>query len=119
MRLADVRIEVIENIVVGRLDGELDMSNAEEVAAAIHDRMTNDALGLVVDLTGLSYIDSAGINVLFSLRENLTKRGQRMRLVVPPGSVVSDTLEIAGVSRAIGVVDSMEKGLAEIADRGH
>ncbi|GII76996.1 anti-anti-sigma factor [Sphaerisporangium rufum] len=47
-------------LIVG---GEIDMSNAGEFAAALSG--TGDGTVLVVDLTDVGYIDSAGLTVLF------------------------------------------------------
>jgi stage II sporulation protein AA (anti-sigma F factor antagonist) len=126
MRLADLRIELVDRIVVARLDGELDMSNAAELGSVISDRVTNDALGLVLDLTKVDYIDSAGIRALFEIRGRLRNRGQEIRLVVAPGAVVAEALRIVDLARAIGILESDAAALESIAaaaphreERGH
>ncbi|AYG78066.1 hypothetical protein DWB77_00173 [Streptomyces hundungensis] len=47
--------------------GEIDMSNAGELAAAL----TGTAAPLVLDLSGVEYLDSAGLSVLFPHAERL------------------------------------------------
>jgi anti-anti-sigma factor len=111
MQLADVRYDLRGRVIVAHVAGEVDVSNADELRAALVRRMTNDARGLLLDLTDLRYIDSAGINFVYELRGRLKDRGQELRLVVPAGSPASDTLHLANVSRAVGVVETTDAGL--------
>ena len=69
--LADVRFEAVDSVVVARLEGEIDMSNAGELGTAITGRVPADAVAVVLDLGGVDYLDSAGIHVVFQLRERL------------------------------------------------
>jgi anti-anti-sigma factor len=118
MRLADLRFDLRGRVVVARLDGELDMSNADELGAALAQRMPNEAQGLVLDLSRLSYMDSAGIQLVYELLERLKDRGQQMRLVVPRGCPVSHALHLANVPRTVGVVESPEAGFASMGFSG-
>ncbi|HEY0364547.1 MAG TPA: STAS domain-containing protein, partial [Solirubrobacteraceae bacterium] len=72
--LADVTFETLEGVVVARVEGEVDMSNASELGAAITASVPSEARGLVLDLGAVGYVDSAGIHVFFELRERLTRR---------------------------------------------
>ena len=114
MRLANLKTDVVDGFVVARLDGELDMSNAAEVSRAIARVVTNDVLGLVLDLTQSEFIDSAGIRTLFELRTQLKNRGQEMRLVVPAGAAITEALRIVGIPRSIGVSETAEEALETI-----
>jgi anti-sigma B factor antagonist len=110
--LADLRFETIDNVVVARLQGEVDMSNADDLGAAITARVSTDALGLVLDLAAVDYLDSAGIHVLFDLRERLTRRGQQIRLVLGPDSPIATALEYAGVQRTLGADPTIGEAIA-------
>jgi anti-anti-sigma factor len=59
--------------------------------------MSSQADGMVLDLTEVDYLDSAGIQLIYHLREGLRARGQALSLVIPPGSAVDDALRLAGV----------------------
>jgi anti-anti-sigma factor len=114
MRLGDVTFERRDNVVVAHLAGEVDMSNAEEIGSAVLAATPNDALGVVVNLSDVQYLDSAGIYVVFGMRSRLRARGQVLRLVVPPGSPVDDALRLAGVQRHVDVVETVEQGLQAV-----
>ncbi|MBP2479329.1 anti-anti-sigma factor [Crossiella equi] len=70
--------------------GEIDMSNADQLATAL-DALAGAAL---VDLTAVGYLDSAGLNVLFA-------RADRLELVVPP--LLAPVVEISGLAQVATV----------------
>lgn len=115
MRLADVRITPRGNVIVVQVTGEIDLSNTADLRTAITDATPNDALGVVLDLSELDYVDSAGIHLLYRLGESLRNRGQTLRLVIPPRSPAADALRLAGVTRHVDVVAQVEDGLRAVA----
>jgi anti-anti-sigma factor len=114
--LADVNFETLDGVVVARLEGEVDMSNASELGAAITARVPSDARGLVLDLGGVGYVDSAGIHVFFELRERLTRRGQGIRVALAADSPVATALEYAGVQRTLGAATTVREAIEGLAD---
>jgi anti-anti-sigma factor len=114
MRLGDVTFERQEDVLVARLTGEIDMSNAEGIGAAVLEATPNDAIGVILDLTGVQYLDSAGIYVVFGMRSRLRARGQSLRLAIPDGSPVDDALRLAGVQSHVDVVATVEDGIREL-----
>ncbi len=114
MNLADLRIPKHDGVVVVRITGEIDLSNAGELRSAIIEATPNDALGLVLDLTSADYIDSAGIHLLYRLGDNLRARGQTLRVVIPPTSPASDTLRLAGVKSHVDVGAELDEGLRAV-----
>jgi anti-sigma B factor antagonist len=118
MRIADVQFTTRDDAVIARLIGEIDLSNAGELRRAITDATPNDALGVVLDLTDVDYIDSTGIHLLYRLGDSLRARGQALRLVIPRDSPVDDTLRLAGIKRHVDVVEEVEQGLRALAASG-
>jgi anti-anti-sigma factor len=116
--IADLHTTVTDGVLVARVEGEIDLSNADKIRAALMQEMSNALLGLVFDLTEVEYLDSAGIRVIYSLNEDLGTRGQQMRLVVPDGSVISTVLELVDISSKVGTVRNPESALAELSDGG-
>ena len=110
----DVNVEASEGVVVAQLEGEIDMANVDVVSGALLRATNNEALGLVVDLSETRYLDSAGINVLFQLRERLRVRGQGLRLVVAPGSPVYDALRYAKVLSTLDLNESVADAVAAL-----
>ena|SRR5947209_6818045 len=109
MTLGDVQFSRHGDALVGRIRGELDMSNAEGIGRAVTDTMAPDTAGVVLDLSEVEYLDSAGIYVLFGLRETLRARGLTLTLVVPETSPVNDALRLAGVKHHTEVALTLEE----------
>jgi anti-anti-sigma factor len=117
MRLADVNFSTIDGVLVAHLFGEIDISNAGELAAAVSDRTPNDAVGVVLDLSDVDYLDSGGIHMLYRLRESLRARGQSLAIVVPAASPVIDAMRLAGIERHLELAETFEEGLGKVAPR--
>lgn len=103
MTLAELRISSDAGIVIAQAGGEIDMSNAGSVREATWRAMPIDALGLILDLTDTEYLDSAGIHLIFGLRESLRDRGQSLWLVIPADSMIHDAMRLAGVGEHLTV----------------
>jgi anti-anti-sigma factor len=112
--LADLDLETVDQVVVARLDGEIDMSNASELGTTISRQVPNDAMALVVELSDIDYLDSAGIQVLYELHERLDTRGQQLRLVVPDGAAITEALRLAGVQSVITTVPTLDAALQSL-----
>jgi anti-anti-sigma factor len=110
---ADVAVERHGGSVVGRLTGEVDMTNAGLVRDRLLDAVPNDVLALVVDLGGCRYLDSAGIEVIFDLSRRLRRRRQELRLVVPESSPLGRVLELTEVDSVAPVHPSLESALGQ------
>lgn len=117
MSLADLEVSNDHRIVTATVKGEIDMSNARELSSAITSATPNDALGVALDLTSVAYLDSAGIHLLYGLRDSLRSRGQALRLVIPWDSPVNDALRLAGVEGQIGVAATREDALRALRQR--
>lgn len=99
--------------VVARLSGEVDMSNATYVRDQLLRSMSNDALALVLDISGCRYLDSAAIEVLFDMSRRLARRRQELRIVMPPESPLRRVIELTEVHTAAHVHESLETALSE------
>ena len=115
MSLADFHVSRRDGVIIITIVGEIDMSNANELRNAIIEATPNKALGVVLDLTGCDYIDSAGIHLLYRLGDGLRARGQTLRVVIPSGSPASDALRLAGVKRHVDVVAELDEGVRAVA----
>ena len=114
--LAEVTFESLEGVVVARLEGEVDMSNAAALTAAITANVPRDARGLVLDVAAVEYLDSAGIHVLFELRDRLTRRGQELRLALAADSPTATALEYAGAQHTLGAADTVRGAIADLVN---
>jgi anti-anti-sigma factor len=103
-----------DDVVVGVVSGEVDLSNAAGLERGIADAVPNSAKGLVLDLSGLSYIDSSGIRLLLSLAGSLRWRGQELVIAAPEGSPCRRVLTLAGIGDAVPLEETEEAALARL-----
>jgi anti-sigma B factor antagonist len=87
---------------------EIDMANAEPLQGDTLDGVRNTDNGVVVDLTAVTYIDSAGIRSLLAIKRLLAERQQRFLVVVPAGSLLNRVLTISGVPAIVPLYPSLE-----------
>lgn len=111
MPLADVRFEREDGIVIAVLTGEVDMSNATSVRLLISESVTPDDDALVIDLSELSFMDSAGLHSVVELGTVLGERRQHLLLCVPPGSPIERAIEIIGLPGAVSVHSSRDEAI--------
>ncbi len=112
MLIARVRSEVVGNVAVGVVEGEVDSSNVPEVGDQLRRLLTNRSMALVVDLSHTTYLDSAGINLLFELGDELRARQQQLRLVVAPGSPIARPIAITGLDKVVPAFETRAAALA-------
>ena len=87
MTILEVDTEEREGLVRVSLRGELDLSTVEKVEEElrrIEDRA--DKL-LVLDLTGLTFLDSTGLRLMVTADQRARKAGRRLALVRGPETV--------------------------------
>ena len=90
-------------VPVAAIDGEIDASNAADIGIRLRSLLTNRSEALIVDLVATTYIDSAGINLLFELAAELRQRQQQLHLVVAEPSPIARVIGITGLVKAVPV----------------
>jgi anti-anti-sigma factor len=101
--MADIRFERDEKTVVAILTGEVDMSNAAWVRHQIAGFIMPADDAVIVDMSDLSFMDSAGLHAVVELGTMLEERRQQLRLCVPDGSHIKRAIEIVGLQRTVRV----------------
>ena len=102
-------------IVVARVTGELDMAVAESVGTKIAEGVPSSARGLVVDMSGLDFMDSSGVSMLFGLARRVGRHRQVRHVVAPEGRPVARVLEIVEFDRAAPVHRDVDAAVSAIA----
>lgn len=101
-----------DDVPVLTLDGEIDVSNVEEIRARMHELVTNRSFALVVDLSPTTYLDSAGINLLFAASDQLRGRQQQLHVVLSDTSPVVRMVSLTGLDKAVPTHRSLADALA-------
>jgi anti-sigma B factor antagonist len=93
-----------DEVPVVAVDGEIDASNGREVTAKIIDAVPNEAIGVVLDLSATTYLDSVGVHVLLDLAHRFESRRQQFSVVVPDTAVIRRVIELSHVHTVVPVV---------------
>ena len=107
-----------DDVVVVRLEGEVDLANTPTLSAAILESIPNDVAGLVVDLCDVRYIDSVGIRMLFTFVRSLHAARQGMSVAVAPDSPVRKLLKITPLDEAVMFRPTAEEAAAALRESG-
>ncbi len=91
----EVTRSVQDETVTLAVKGEIDMASAAEFRRALDDVAAPGRL--VLDLTGVEYLDSAGVKVLYD------HLGQHPEVVINSGAVILRVLEITGLRDLMAV----------------
>jgi len=116
--ILDLRFEGISGLPVARISGEIDESNIAELGDRLANALTNEHGGMVVDLSGIEYLDSAGVHLLFDLAVRLKQRQKSLRVVVPVGSYLAELLETVRLKEAAATDHTVDEAVAALTGAG-
>ena len=107
----DLKLDKTEGSVTITVSGDIDMSSSTQMRDALTPLFQNSNEVIVVDLSGVSYIDSSGIATLVEGLQWSHSSNNTFRLAaLTPG--VKDVFEIARLLTVFEVFDSKEQALA-------
>ena len=80
--------------------------------------VTNDTLGLIVDLSGVRYIDSVGIRMFFTLVGALHASRQGLALALEDGSPIRTLIKITDLDEAAALRPTVQECLDALRSGG-
>ena len=96
--------------VVVRLAGELDLYNANGVREALLACCEENPSRLVVDLSGVEFVDSTVLGVLVEARSRMDAK--EAFALAAPGKETRRALEVSGLDKHFTVRETVEEALA-------
>lgn len=94
-----VVINVTGEVVTARLFGEIDHHSAREIREAIDSSVgLNMPTLLVLDFTGVSFMDSSGIGLVMGRYRNLIKLGSELHITGAAPNI-NKMLRLAGIEK--------------------
>jgi anti-anti-sigma factor len=112
--LAQLQLGDEDGVTIASVKGEIDLSNAAELETAISHAVANEAVGLVVDLAEVDYLDSSGVTLLFNLSRRVSRRQQEFVVVVPGEAHVREILTLSGATDALELQDTLPGALSQL-----
>jgi anti-sigma B factor antagonist len=100
----DVRWQRREGGVVVVATGEIDLWSAPEVNAALAAHGAPDS-SVVLDLRGVTFMDSSGLGLIVESTQRARKHGFRFAVAVAGASDVHRILEISGLTKVLEFIE--------------
>jgi anti-sigma B factor antagonist len=111
--ILEAELERVDSITaLFRLTGRMTLGmRLREVEAKISDVADNGIERLILDLSGIEFLDSAGLGVLMILYGNMKIHGGQLRIVAP-GAKVLDVLKLTHTDSILPIDPTLEAALA-------
>jgi len=100
------------------LPEEIDMTNAEDVAAQLRDAFVPGVSVVIADLTKTRFCDSAGVRGLTLVHQRAAASGGRLHLAVATDGPVSRVLHLMDLASVLNVYPSVEAAAAAVSSGG-
>ncbi len=112
--IAEITRDDREGIDVIRVGGEVDLTNADAVQAAVE---ATRSASVVLDLTRVAYLDSSGIRAIDRGHRHLVAGRRTLVIVSPPETAADWTFRVAGFKSEL-LVSSLEAALTVVEGHG-
>lgn len=109
-QLLTVAITRRDEVVVVSLTGELDMTTVDQATTALT-AAVDTAAPVILDMTGLRFFSSAGLNLLLQLHESARERQLDVRVAGDQRAVIRP-LELTGLTDLFPIYPSVNAALA-------
>jgi anti-anti-sigma factor len=100
-------------VSVVQVEGEVDLTNADALERAVEEIAEG---AVVLDLSGVAYLDSSGIRAIDRGHRVLARDRRRLLIVSPPDSPSDWTFRVAGFDRTT-ILASIDAALAAAGAR--
>jgi anti-sigma B factor antagonist len=110
---ATVAVEQLPGVRVVSAEGELDLANVGELRLALRDAMWRGEGGVVVDLCGVTFIDSVGVSTLVNALRGLSRQNRGMAIACVPGTVLR-IFEIVRLNDTFRICESRDAAIAAL-----
>ncbi len=104
--------DVLHDIPVLRLSGEIDIDTAGMLRERLSALLDGGSTFIVVDLSGVAFLDSAGLKVLDDAQQDAARRDARLALACPPGRVLR-LFEITGLDDHFAIHPDAERAATD------
>ena len=105
---------MVDGLAVVSVSGSVDMLTAPGLAEAIDSALANEPKGLIVDLTKVEFLGSAGISVLMKTRDKLGE--STPFCVVADGPATHRPLTLLGINELMHLSRRLDDAISKLTD---
>jgi len=106
-----IGIEERVGYTIVRLEGDIVRENQGELRASVEDILARRGGGIILDLAGVGYIDSAGLGCCVGIHKLMEERHQNLAVIRPTPNV-EQMLRMIRLDLIIPILDDAEKAEA-------
>jgi anti-sigma B factor antagonist len=99
------------------VSGEIHVTTAPEFSERLNEAIVDGARGVVIDMSGVEFIDSTGLSVLLNGLRRVTRADGKLALVVTNPTVLR-LFEITKLDTTFDIQDSRDAALARVQSDG-
>ncbi|GGT05805.1 STAS domain-containing protein [Nonomuraea spiralis] len=114
MSLLDMTCRPVRGGVLVTVSGELDATNTHRLASAIRDAH-RPGHSLILDLSGLAFMDSSGLHVLVRAHDDVREQGGTLHLAAVR-DIPARILQITGVWDALTIHADVDEAVMAVRE---
>lgn len=106
------RVKEAGGIPVVELEGEIDLSTSPLFKERVYEVIDAGGKEIVIDLNGLSFMDSTGLGVLVAVLKKTKSEGGRVRLVCGRENI-RKVFILTGLDKVFSIYDNLQRCLED------
>jgi anti-sigma B factor antagonist len=104
---------VLEDVATVTVTGQLDFALCGKLASELDAALRSSARAIIIDLEGVSFVDSSGIAVLINAFQRLGEAGRQLAIACPRGAP-RRVFELTALDRQLPLHDTRDAALAAV-----
>jgi anti-sigma B factor antagonist len=106
-----VQLEEQDDWALARVQGDIDIATAPRLREQLVSLVSKGRTRVVLDLTGVDFLDSTGLGVIVSVLKRTRTHGGDLRLVGRQDNLVS-LFQLTGLDRTLPLFGSVDEAIA-------
>ena len=111
--LIAISVQHRDGVVVLAVEGEIDIATAPVLDAAVADALAEKPAALVIDLSGVTFLASAGVRILVQTAEQLS--GRACFAVVASGAATTRPIQLMRLDSMFALHETLDAALAVVS----
>lgn len=105
---------VLEDVTILTVTGQLDFALSVKLAPELDAALRSPARAIVIDLEGVSLVDSSGLALMINAFRSLDRTGRELAIACPRGTQ-RRPFELTALDRQLPLHDTREAALAAVS----
>ena len=110
-----IDVQQVTGIPVLKVTGEIDIYTAPMFKQAVVNMVTEGSKNVIIDLSGVTFMDSSGFGTLLGATRRLRPSGGGLHLAAP-NSTIQRMLRLTRLDSIMRIYDTIEEAARAVAD---